>query len=179
MLFGKTKNGKPVIASRSEPLSFNLAHTKDIALIAVSTGAAVGIDIESSTRQFHDLPTVIGRCCTERERKRLIDMSTDGAGNTHMDRLMSNFLQLWTCKEAFVKCTGEGIARGLKTFEVSTDRETPRITTVDGDAKIAGKWTAHDVPVEQDFIATLVAATSNELLVHHIDWNSTNDRHNP
>lgn len=175
IVFSKTANGKPVLANPNERLFFNVAHTVDTALIAVSSTVAVGIDVELSSRRVRNVSSLMRRCCTEQERKVLIEKSRDGAGKISQTRLMRNFVKLWTCKEAFVKCTGEGISRGLATFEVEEDEEIYRIASVSGDRKAAGKWSVYQFQADLDHFATIVAATGKQLELHQIDWNSTNE----
>lgn len=170
---GKQSMGKPMLIDTEQCLSFNVAHTGNTGLIAVSGAAAVGVDIEVKGRNIRNLHSLMRRRFTDREEGELVAMSSDSRGAVQADRLQYNFLRLWTRKEAFVKCTGEGIARGLHSFEVNLDQAVPRILSVNGIAGAASKWSLYDVDVDEDHVAAMVTATSEQAAVLYLDWNST------
>jgi 4'-phosphopantetheinyl transferase len=88
--FRRGRWGKPYLVG--DALQFNLAHTGHQAVLAVSD-RAVGIDVEPASR---DLRSVVHRCASERERRRLTDCS--GAET----------VAVWTLKEAYAKALGLG-----------------------------------------------------------------------
>lgn len=79
-------------------------------------------------------------------------------------------LLVWTRKEAFLKCTGEGIARGLMSFEVSAVGQEPRILSVDGDAEKAKRWSLYNVPMDCLHVASMVAETAERAELQLIEW---------
>ena len=87
-------NGAPYLPARPD-LHISLSHCRTAVAAAVSTHA-VGIDIESR-RKIN--PSLIGRVCTPDEQQAI---------NRSDDPEMA-FLQLWTRKEAVLKCRGTGI----------------------------------------------------------------------
>lgn len=99
-----TPQGKPYL--RDSRIHFSLSHSHDQALIAVSTVAPVGVDIEH-TREFRSPRTLARRICSERE---LAWVETSG-----------QLLRLWVRKEAFVKATGDGLTRPLTDLDVLDD----------------------------------------------------------
>jgi 4'-phosphopantetheinyl transferase len=96
---GTGAGGKPVL--EHAPLEFNLSHSGDIALIAVTLARQVGVDVEQ-LRPLPDLDALAARVCNERELRWIA-----GLANAHRERA---FFALWTRKEALAKATGEGIA---------------------------------------------------------------------
>ena len=54
------------------------------------------------------------------------------------------FLRIWTRKEAYVKATGDGLARPFSSFAVSTG---PTAELLWADADDAGRWQLHDLPL--------------------------------
>lgn len=170
---GKNNMGKPIMADARERYFFNVAHTGETGLIAVSNTAAVGVDVELSRRNIRNLHSLIKRRCTECEGRQLIEISTDNAGTIQDDVLQYNFLKLWTCKEAFVKCTGEGIARGLKTFEVTSEEGIPQITNLNGKSEATNRWSIHEVEVDEHHVAAMVTATRRRATLRYLDWNAT------
>lgn len=79
-------------------------------------------------------------------------------------------LLMWTRKEAFLKCTGEGITRGLMSFEVSASRQEPKILSVDSDAEKAKRWSLYNVPVDRLHVASVVAETAGRAELQLIEW---------
>jgi 4'-phosphopantetheinyl transferase len=92
--------GKPRLAARPEALSFNLAHSAGLALVAVAPGGtAVGIDVER-VKPRRDLPRLAARWLPA-------DSPTlASAGAEFREEL---FYAAWTRHEARVKCTGAGL----------------------------------------------------------------------
>ncbi len=106
-------HGKPRIeglpASHDPALSFNLSHSGDLAVLAVSRDGEVGVDVE----RVRDIDLRIARrYFTGREAEEIA-----AAESSHQ---LAAFFRVWTAKEAVVKATGEGIRRGLDTFEFAS-----------------------------------------------------------
>ncbi len=104
-------HGKPLLNPdhHPTPLSFNLAHSHDRALIGVSRDTLLGVDIER-IRPDIDPTGLSQRFFTKREHRAIASLPDN--------QRVSAFFCLWTCKEAYLKATGEGLA-GLQTVEIS------------------------------------------------------------
>jgi 4'-phosphopantetheinyl transferase len=96
--FGAHANGKPFLEDAG--IEFNLSHSGDLALIAVTHGRQVGVDVEQ-LRPMADLDSVAARVCTPGELATLA-----GLGQPHREHA---FFAMWARKEALAKATGEGI----------------------------------------------------------------------
>jgi len=83
-------------------VSFNVSHSGDCALIAISRHWAVGVDIER-VRETNDLTGLASIALTAEEREGI-----DVAG----------FFERWVVKEAALKALGLGIAEKLQAFSV-------------------------------------------------------------
>jgi len=94
-------NKKPFLASHPW-LHFNVSHSEDFALIAVSR-SKVGIDVENISNYF-DYLSLLPEIFTENEI-----MFVQNAKNK-----IYAFYSLWTRKEAFVKGIGKGIDDDFK-----------------------------------------------------------------
>jgi len=133
--------GRPYIDG--SPIDFNVSHTRDVAVIAVTRGARVGIDIEHQDRTAN-AARLAGKLMTGRERLALGPSGTDD----HRRR----FLRAWTCKEAMSKATGDGIAAPFRTIDVDIDR----MVLVAGPPPYQpGDWNLHDVHGLPGFIVTV------------------------
>ncbi|MFE4104877.1 4'-phosphopantetheinyl transferase family protein [Almyronema epifaneia] len=91
--------GKPTLANWvSRPLSFNVSHSQAIALIAICRDRAVGVDLE------YERPIAVASLAPQ-----FFSPSEQALLLAAADQ-QALFFQLWTCKEAYLKATGQGIS---------------------------------------------------------------------
>jgi 4'-phosphopantetheinyl transferase len=93
-----------------EGLYFNLSHSDDLAIIAVSRTREVGVDIER-IRSDVAAEAIAARFFSPAEAAAL-------AGLPPEDRHKA-FFRLWTRKEAYVKAVGLGLSIPLSSFEIT------------------------------------------------------------
>lgn len=105
--FGYSNKGKPFLLNNdSLALEFNVSHSQDLALIAITLNYPIGIDLEYIRPiNIHQLAA---RFFTAREYNNLC-LLPEAEQNL-------GFFQLWTYKEAYLKATGMGLS-GLKQVE--------------------------------------------------------------
>jgi 4'-phosphopantetheinyl transferase len=103
--FSYGAHGKPGI--RDSALRFNLSHSQGQALLAVAQ-VEVGADVEWPRQRRND--DIARRFFSAGENERLFALPAE-------DR-EREFFRLWCCKEAFLKCTGEGLSRSTRSYEV-------------------------------------------------------------
>ncbi|MCD7775176.1 MAG: 4'-phosphopantetheinyl transferase superfamily protein [Clostridiales bacterium] len=96
--FYRGQHGKPYIA---ENIHFNISHSENYAVAAVSENE-IGVDVEKIRQPKM---RTAEKFCTEREKALVTDAIS--------------FFRLWTLKEAYLKCIGDGIYGGLKSVEFS------------------------------------------------------------
>ena len=101
IFFRFNRNGKPSLDVEKQDLSFNMSHSHDLVVIAVSKQNLVGVDVEE-LHEFEDMMEVAIRFFSKKETKLLAD-----APRRQRARL---FFQLWTGKEACVKALGGRIS---------------------------------------------------------------------
>jgi phosphopantetheinyl transferase len=92
-------NGKPLLAGDAAGWGFNLSHAGRHAVAVLARGAAVGVDLESTTR----------RADIERLAQRLFSESEQSLVRTGGRDV---FFTLWSQKEALMKALGCGWADG-------------------------------------------------------------------
>ncbi|MGC9506240.1 4'-phosphopantetheinyl transferase family protein [Baaleninema sp.] len=129
--------GKPYLPDTA--LSFNLSHSQDLALIAITWNRALGVDLEY--KRTIDSTALAQRFFSPREVAALNQIAEPQRNAT--------FFDYWTCKEAYLKATGEGIA-GLSGVEVSLTPE-PRLFV-----QSPQTWTLQPLLVRSDYAAALV-----------------------
>jgi len=106
--------GKPFIAVES--FYFNMSHSADIAVFAVTRSGEVGIDVEMYDRKV-EIDDLSRHYYTETEQGALADLD-----ETPRREL---FFWLWTAKEARMKVTGEGLALDPRHIDVEISAGRP------------------------------------------------------
>ncbi|ABW28911.1 4'-phosphopantetheinyl transferase family protein [Acaryochloris marina] len=104
--------GKPQLVSscNSLNLQFNVSHSHELALIAITQATAVGIDIEQMNPQARYI-NISQRFFSVAEHEILLQQPVEQQCHT--------FFQLWTRKEACVKAMGGSIAHVLDQINVA------------------------------------------------------------
>jgi 4'-phosphopantetheinyl transferase len=105
-----TSYGKPSIAGigTSPPLFFNLTHSHQLALLAVTREAEIGIDVEYVRGVDDGIP------------ERYFSPSEVAALRALPEHLQQEaFFNCWTRKEAYMKARGNGLSLALDEFDVS------------------------------------------------------------
>jgi len=95
--FSKGPTGKPCVVG--ETIHFNLSHSNGVVAVAVSEFAPCGVDVETH-RQINTLSALIEKTMTSDEQQQ-INMAPS---------VLKAFVDRWVLKEAFLKCTGQGLA---------------------------------------------------------------------
>jgi 4'-phosphopantetheinyl transferase len=104
--FSNAIHGKPVLEDGR--LDFNLSHSGDRILIAVTRGQPVGVDVEQM-KIGGDLRELAESCFSVSERKVVF---ADKAGER------ARFYEYWACKEAWMKADGRGLGLPLTEFSL-------------------------------------------------------------
>ncbi len=146
--------GKPALVG--DELQFNLTHSAQMAMIAVSH-ARVGIDCEKvrrlerlvdiAKRQFSDVEHAALRALPESER-------------------LHAFYRCWTRKEAYVKAHGLGLS-ALDVFDVGLGARAEFLAFRDGEE--LDSWSLRDISPSSDFVAA-VAANRGSVRVRAFRW---------
>jgi 4'-phosphopantetheinyl transferase len=126
--------GKPGLAATlgKGMLEFNLSHSQDIALYAVTRDRPIGVDIEH-IRPMPDAEKIAERFFAVRENAALLALPAS--------LRQQAFFNCWTRKEAYLKACGDGLAGELNKIEVSlTPGEPAQLLSIAGDAEAAARW---------------------------------------
>ena len=137
------RRGRPQLAP-PHALDFNISHTLAVALVGVVEGVRIGVDVEHAQRSINTTG-IARKFMTANERRGLESLSEDAARR--------RVLELWTCKEAMSKATGEALAAPFS--EIDIDMQANR-TLRSGPAPYGpAQWTLHEAAVPQDYLATV------------------------
>jgi 4'-phosphopantetheinyl transferase len=99
--------GKPYLADYD--WQFNLSHSQDRLLVAVSPTTRVGVDIEFH-RELSRFDALCQRCLTPTESQRIAKLG--------QAQRQPFFFHSWTCKEAYLKAIGLGLTHPMHEVEV-------------------------------------------------------------
>jgi 4'-phosphopantetheinyl transferase len=151
-----SEQGKPSLDFENAPC-FNLSHSGDIGLIAITRAAHVGIDLEM-LRDVTRPDRIAKTYFTPNEQATLASLPE----SLQLDA----FHACWTRKEAYVKATGTGIANQLARFDVTLAPDQPaQICAIDGDAQKAQATTLHAFrPAKNAWAAVCSLCADMELL---------------
>jgi 4'-phosphopantetheinyl transferase len=140
--------GKPHLASGQRRLEFNLAHSGEYVLIAITEGRAVGIDLEE-IRDDVDAEQVAAHFFSPGEQRDLETLT----GRARIEA----FFVCWSRKEAYVKARGEGLSLPLDQFDVSLrPGEAARLIATRPDPAEAKRWHVSGLEVADGYKAALV-----------------------
>jgi 4'-phosphopantetheinyl transferase len=106
------RRGRPELGGPRR-LDFNVSHTDGIALIgighALSPTARIGVDLERADRRVN-ADRLARKFLTEQEQATLSPLAAD--------ERRTQFLRLWTCKEAMSKATGDALSAPFRRLDV-------------------------------------------------------------
>jgi 4'-phosphopantetheinyl transferase len=138
-------HGKPRLLPGLPPLEFNLSHSEELALLAVSRERPVGVDVEH-VREIPDAMSIADAHFTADE--------SEGLRSLPPPERRAAFFRYWARKEAVIKAGGEGLERDLDSFEV------------DG-APGSTEWVLQDLPSPAGYAAAGAVAA---LPVGCVQW---------
>ena len=108
--FGWVERGKPraFVDGVPAPLHFNVSHSGDTGMFAISPDHRVGIDIEEINQKFR-FDAIIESTFSPDEQA--------AVSTTGKDFDTRIFFEIWTLKEAIIKATGVGLSANLQCIE--------------------------------------------------------------
>lgn len=132
--------GKPELPNQNS-LKFNMSHSKDLAVYAVSFCQRVGIDVEwkNPTVRFEDFFADI---LTDSEKNFLLDSCTNHKMKTEF------FFDLWSKKEALIKAIGKGLSYNVKTIQTASKKDP--IFLLDGQP-----FSCSQLPIHKDYACAI------------------------
>lgn len=133
------RHGKPQLADPESGLRFNLSHSGALALVAVSLGREVGVDVER-LKPERDLVALAARALEPEEAEAVSAASGDDRARV--------FYGLWARHEARLKCLGVGLTGAapgpsppIAVTGVPIDPEFAAAVAVEGKALPVRYWT--------------------------------------
>ncbi len=164
MQLGYHARGKPFLLSppAHPPIDFNVAHSRDLALLAFSSGFPLGVDVEFVRPEIAS-EEIAGRYFSAQEVSELLALPA-------ASRSQAFFLG-WTRKEAYVKALGDGLQIPLASFSVSLTPFQPAILeSADSD-----RWSLQSLSPAEEYAAAIVAE-GKDRAIRCWDWQMNESR---
>ncbi len=141
--FNYQQRGKPVLADTfaDSRVAFNLSHSQGLGLCAVNC-SQIGVDLEY-IRPMSDLEALAKRFFLPREYEMLRSLSPN--------QQQEVFFRYWTCKEAYLKATGDGLSQ-LEQIEVSLTPTEP------AKLQITEDWSLFELVPANNYVAAVAVA---------------------
>ncbi len=159
IVFAYNEHGKPGLPAGSNPkgISFNISHSRSLALCAVGVKGDVGVDVEY-VRGVMRAEKILERFFSPDERE-YYHSSPDIVKNRA-------FMGLWTIKEAYSKAVGTGFSSGLKDVDFSSVIKSPDVSSR---LEILNeKWTILRLDPGNDYMGALAHRGDVSEIIHFI-----------
>ena len=161
--FSVNDYGKPSLSETfsERGLEFNLSHSGDFALVAVTLNRQVGVDVEYM-REEVSREKIVPRYFSDREVSDFLSVPPEGRNVI--------FFNCWTRKEAYIKAHGLGLSLPLDSFDVSLIPGEPVILRATRpNPQEATRWTLKHLEVQSSY-AGAVAVEGKDLEFRLWDW---------
>jgi 4'-phosphopantetheinyl transferase len=148
--FHYTELGKPYINNKN--IFFNISHSADCIIYALSNCSPIGIDVEHCKRDI-DYLSIAKNFFSENEYLKLLTL--------HPDERLLAFYRCWTRKEAYIKAIGKGLHFPLDQIEVSIlPNEKVQLIKIMDKAPEKDLWKIEEFCPQQDYIACVATQQS-------------------
>jgi 4'-phosphopantetheinyl transferase len=146
--FRYAPQGKPYLRDAdSYKLQFNLSHSENCVVYAVTLNGELGIDVEH-IKELPDMNSIARRFFSEAEVADLEAVSSELRAES--------FYKCWTRKEAYIKAVGSGLSLPLDRFRVSVLPGQPAaLLSLQDGADSASSWSMHDLRPWDGFVGAL------------------------
>jgi 4'-phosphopantetheinyl transferase len=163
LTFSYDSSGKPDLTSKQNPenLAFNVSHSGEFALIAVTRNRRIGVDIERH-RDGVAFSEIADRYFAPGEVSALRALSPG--------KQREAFFTCWARKEAYIKGLGKGFGVPLRHFEVSIIPDKPAVLLRPAMGHESEQWSLIALDVSPHYSAA-VAVDGRPAQVLCLDWN--------
>jgi 4'-phosphopantetheinyl transferase len=154
------QHGKPFIEDKlnDKSVEFNISHSDDYGLIAITLDNKIGVDIEKLNPVI-DYQSLSNRFFSDKEKEELSSLDKE--------LQLDAFYRIWVRKESFIKATGKGISYGLDKFSVSSEKFKQTNIETRFDNEIVEQWQCYDLMHVEDYKAALISCKKDiEIIVY-------------
>ncbi len=147
LTFGE--RGKPAVIDAVNPgnLRFNLSHSHERVIYALTREQEIGVDIEQVRERVR---------CEDLAQRYFAPGEVDVLMSLPVDQRRRAFFTCWTRKEAIVKAKGTGLGLPLNQFDVAfAPQQPPALLRTRWDPAEAGQWHLYNLDIEDDYAGAL------------------------
>lgn len=149
-------HGKPTLAETTggSMLSFNLSHSHELVLYAVTRDREIGVDVEH-IRPISEFEQIALRCFSIEENTVFRELPPS--------QKLAAFLNCWTRKEAYLKATGDGLAFPMEQLNVSLSPGEPaRLYDIKGyNSTFVTRWSLQELTPAPGYVGALAVEGHN------------------
>jgi 4'-phosphopantetheinyl transferase len=147
--------GKPSLVQQEKkyPIHFNLSHSHETVLCAITAVGEIGVDVEK-IREVPDLEKIVRQFFSTRERAAFKEIPSS--------QRKQAFFRCWTRKEALIKAMGGGLSLPLDQFDVSILPDpAAALLDIHWDSRKMQHWLLSDISLDVGHAAALAINISN------------------
>jgi len=149
-----------VLPAGASSIFFNVSHSGDYALVALSDSVEVGIDIEQ-IRVDCPIDDLARRYYSAGEHQRLRKLSPAAR--------LRDFYRLWTIKESVLKCAGLGLSVPPAVVDVRlADEADPQIHSLDADRAFLEQISVRELAMAEGYAATVATESRAQIQLNII-----------
>jgi len=135
--FKYTYYQKPYLDINPFNLQFNMSHSHNMAILAITKAYPIGADLEC-LKPIENVTDIARQFFSPQEYSKFILVPED--------QKIETFYTIWTRKEAFIKAIGEGLSYPLNIFDVAFLPNDPiKILKINNSIIEAAKWSLHNL----------------------------------
>lgn len=155
--FRYAPQGKPYLQDVQKcRLHFNLSHSENCAVYALTLERELGIDVER-IKELPDMHSLARRFFSPAE---VADLQA-----VPSELRAESFYKCWTRKEAYIKAVGSGLSLPLDRFRVSLLPGQPAaLLSLRGGADSVSSWSMHDLRPWDEFVGALAVRSPSSSL---------------
>lgn len=135
--FGYEARGKPYLNKNTHNIQFNLSHSDDWAVYAITKEAKVGIDIEKMQNDYKE--SVAKRFFSEQENNELLQLP--------FPKQVQAFYRIWVKKEAVIKLLGGDLYSVSSAFTVGWSKQREVISIQNSEIQLYSNQIAPYFPI--------------------------------
>ena len=136
-------------------LRFNLSHSHQLGLIAVTQDNELGVDVEYMRAGF---------ATADIARRFFSPREVEAFNALPSEERVAAFFRCWTRKEAFIKAIGKGLSQPLDGFDVTLG---PTAALLRADEADTTRWSLLDLAVDEGYSAALaMEGTISKIQIH-------------
>ena len=160
LVFTFGPRGKPGVSGGGSQIRFNLSHSGDLALYALTVNCEIGVDVEK-VRNISGIEQIASRFFCPGEASNLLSIA-------EARQREEAFFRCWTRKEAYIKAVGDGLSAPLDRFQVTLLRDDPaQFVHIGNDRRAAARWTLQHLDPAANYIGALAYQADARAIALH------------